>query len=140
MADATVSGFKRDEDFNLVVVGPGGSDEAAQTAAATDGSASFVKFASISAASSGANTLVAAVTGKKIRVLGYVLVAANAVNANFESGTTDISGVMSLPAFGGVSYAGGREAPAFETASGAALGLTLGSAVQVSGHISYIEI
>ena len=38
------------------------------------------KFAPISASSSGANAVVAAVTGKKVRVLSYLLVAAGAVN------------------------------------------------------------
>lgn len=96
-----------------------------------------VNFASVSTASSGANTLVAAVPGKSIRVLGYALVATGAVAVNFENGTTDISGVMSLAANGGVSYAGGVQCPAFETSIGAALGLTLGGAVQVSGHLCY---
>lgn len=96
-----------------------------------------VNFVVISAASSGANSLVAAVPGKSIRVLGYALVAAGAVTVNFENGTTDISGVMSLAANGGVSYPGGVQCPAFETSPGTALGLTLGGAVQVSGHICY---
>ena len=122
-----------DADQRLVVV-----TESATTVA--DGGNAPIKFAKISAASSGANTLVAAVASKKIRVLGYVLVAAGAVNVNFEDGTTDISGVMNLPANGGVSFAGGRVAPAFETTANTLLGLTLSAAVQVSGHLAYIEV
>lgn len=94
----------------------------------------------ISAASSGANTLVAAVIGRSIRVLGFVIVAAGAVTANFESGTTDLSGAMSLitgvpisaPLTGSLDIL-----PWMQTASGEALGLTLGGAVQVSGFLVY---
>ena len=42
--------------------------------------------AAISGATSGNNTLVAAVTGKKIKVLGLVLCAASAVDVRLESG------------------------------------------------------
>jgi hypothetical protein len=97
-----------------------------------------IKFASISLAASG--EVVAAVTGKKIRVLGYVLAAAGAVSVNWENGTTDISGVTSLITGTPVSYAGGWDAPAVETSAGAALNLTLSGAVQVSGHVTYIEV
>ena len=43
-----------------------------------------IKYAVIDNASSGDNTLVAAVTGKKIVILGCVMVAAGAVNVRFE--------------------------------------------------------
>lgn len=99
-----------------------------------------VNFAVISTASAGANTLVAAVTGKRIRVISYALVAAGAVSVNFENGTTDITGVLPLAANSGLSFPGTESGPAFETSPGALLGLTLSGAVQVSGHLTYILV
>lgn len=102
------------------------------------------KFAAIAAASSGDNTIVAAVTGKRIKVISYVVVAAGAVTAKWKSGAgTDLSGAMSLAANGGVSMAppgaptGRRAGHLLQTASGAALVLNLGGAVSVAGHVSY---
>lgn len=105
----------------------------------TDGTSVLtVKFASISTASSGYTSLVAAVPGKKIRVLSYVLVAAGAVTAQFASASSARTGAMPLAANGGVS----AQSPTglFETAVNEALRLNLGGAVQVSGHLSYVEV
>lgn len=100
------------------------------------------KFAKIDVASSGNNTLVAAVTSKKIRVIRYTLKAAGAVNVKFQSGAggTDLSGAMPLAGAGdGVT---GAEALLghLETASGALLNLNLSAGVQVSGHLTYVEV
>jgi hypothetical protein len=99
------------------------------------------KYAVISAGSSGDNTVVAAVTGKKIRVLAYALVAAGAVTVRFESGAsgTALTGVMSLAANGGLAV-GLNELGHFETAAGVLLNMELGGVVQVSGALSYIEV
>lgn len=99
-----------------------------------------VKYAVIDHATSGDNTLVAAVTGKKIRVLSYVLVASGAVTVRFESGAsgTALTGQMSLAANGGIS-APFNENGYFETAAGVLLNLELGGAVSVDGHLSYVE-
>jgi hypothetical protein len=51
------------------------------------------KFAAIAASSSGANEVVAAVTGKKIRVLSYVEMANGAVNTKWQSASTDKTGL-----------------------------------------------
>jgi len=80
------------------------------------------------------NTIVAAVTSKKIVVKSIVLVCSAANTVNWEDGTTDISGVMSFAANGGYSMSGGN---LLETTAGTLLALTSGSAQQVSGHISY---
>lgn len=100
-----------------------------------------VKYAVIDHASSGDNTLVAAVTGKKIRVLAYTLIASGAVTVRFESGAsgTALSGQMSLASNGGVS-AGYLPDGHFETAAGALLNLELGGAVSVDGHLTYVEV
>jgi hypothetical protein len=96
----------------------------------------------ISAAYSGDNTLVAAVSGKKIKVLGLVLVAAGAVTVALESGAsgTALTGDMSLTANGDLKVVFPMSEPGYhwvETAAGALLNLELGGAVQVSGCIVY---
>ena len=99
-----------------------------------------VKFAVIDDAVSGDNTLVAAVTGKKIRVLNYTLVTSAAVNVRFESGAggTALTGVMEFDANSGASVDCGHTG-CFQTAAGALLNLELSGAVSVDGHLTYIE-
>lgn len=99
------------------------------------------KYAAISESSSGDNTVVAAVSGKRIRVLSYVLIATGAVAVKFVSDAsgTDITGAMDLGANGGVS-APHSPSGHYQTGVGEALILNLGAAVQVSGHLTYIEI
>jgi hypothetical protein len=100
-------------------------------------------YAVISTATSGDNTIVAAATnGRKIRVQEYLLVPSSAVTVTWKSGSTAISGAMDLaakaPLEAGVS---GQTSTGLDgvlqTAGGEALVLTLGGAVQVSGHIKY---
>ena len=101
---------------------------------------SFVLRTAISAASSGANELVAAVAGKKIKVVSCLLVAAGAVTATFRSGATpNLSGAVSLAADGD-SFVLPAAPPGyhwFETAEGAALNLVLNGAVAVAGCLVY---
>ena len=101
-----------------------------------------VKYAVIDAASSGDNTLVSAVTGKKIRVLSAFLVASNTVTVRFESGAsgTALTGQMVL-----TSPSDGFTLPFnpcgwFETATAALLNLELSGAVSVDGCLTYIEV
>lgn len=95
----------------------------------------------IAASGSGSNTLVAAVTGKKIRVLAAVLVAAGAVTAKFQSGAagTDLTGAMSL-AVNGSLVLPFNPSGWFETAASTLLSLLLGGAVSVAGVITYVEV
>lgn len=91
----------------------------------------------VSAASSGNNTLVAAVSGRIIRVQAAVLVAAAAVVARFESDAdgSPLTGQMSLtttPLILPPNYDGW-----FETVEGELLNLELGTGVQVSGVLVY---
>jgi len=97
--------------------------------------------AAIRCNTSGNNTIVAATSGKKIKVLGVFLVAAGSVDVRFESGAsgTALTGQMSLAADGDgfvlpVAPAGYHW---FETASGALLNLELSGAVYVDGCIVY---
>lgn len=99
-----------------------------------------VKHAPITSAASGSNLLVAAVAGKRIRVLDYTIVAAGAVTAKFQSAANDLTGALPLPANGGASVAGAPAVPLFETNVGEALNLNLGGAVAVAGHLTYQEI
>jgi hypothetical protein len=102
-----------------------------------------VKRAAVSTAALGDNTLVAAVTGKRIKVLALVLCAAAAVDVRLESGAggTALTGVMSLTA-GDLRLVWPLAVPGYhwvETAAGALLNMELGGAVQVSGCIVYYE-
>jgi len=82
-----------------------------------------MKYAAISASSSGSNTVVAAVTGKRIRVLSYVMVAAGDVTATWQSASNNLSGGMALAANGGAAPSAGQATPGgligqFETKPG----------------------
>lgn len=104
-----------------------------------------VKYAVINASASGDNTVIAAVPGKILRLLGYSASAAGAVTATWKSGSTAISGPMTLSTgsiefgvFGGGTYM--AEYGIMQTAIGQALILNLGGAVQVGGHLVYREV
>jgi len=96
-------------------------------------------FEVIDAASSGDNTLVAAISGQKIRVLSYTLLCDAATLVRFESGAsgTALTGRMSFGAMGGVSVPFSPVGH-FETAVGDLLNLELDIASPVTGHITYM--
>lgn len=99
------------------------------------------KFAVIDAATSGDNTLVASVAGKKIRVLALFLVAAGTVTTRFESGAggTALTGQMNLVANSGFSLPF-NPVGWFETAATTLLNLELSAAVSVDGCLTYVEV
>jgi hypothetical protein len=99
------------------------------------------KYAIIDAATSGDNTLVAAVTAKKVRVLAAFLVAAGTVNVRFESGAggTALTGQMNLVANTGFALPY-NPAGWFETASNTLLNCELSAAISVDGCLTYIEV
>lgn len=98
-----------------------------------------VKFAVVNASSSGDNTIVSAVGGKKIRVLSLVLVASAATTVEWQSATAgSLSGGMQLAANGGYSMS--SDYGLFETTAGEALQLNLSAANSIDGHISYCEV
>ena len=99
------------------------------------------KYAVVNIAGSGDNTVISAVTGKKIRVLHYSLVCGAAVNVRFESGAggTALTGVMEFAANSGISVPFSPVGH-FETTSGALLNIELSGAVNVDGHITYVEV
>lgn len=114
-----------------------------ETSTVYDGTTALTpKFAPIAASSSGNNTLVAAVTGKKIRVLAYNLMGNGAVNAKFQSGAggTDLTGLKYIAAAGSGICAPFNPVGWFETASNTLLNLNLSGAVAVGGELVYVEV
>jgi hypothetical protein len=101
-----------------------------------------VKRAVIDAATSGDNTLVAAVTGKKIRVLAaFLIMTGTAVTIRFESATggTALTGQMQ-PTQGGGFVLPYNPLGWFETLSGELLNLELSGAQSVDGVLNYVEV
>jgi hypothetical protein len=100
---------------------------------------SDVNFATINATGSGNTQIVPAVTGKRIRVIAFCIVAGGAVNVKFKSGdTTDITGTMNLVSGGGIAHA--YDGGLFETAVGQPLNINLSAAQQVGGYVVYREV
>ena len=99
------------------------------------------KFAVIDHATSGDNTIVAATSGYKIRVLSVTLVATGTVNVRFESGAsgTALTGVINLVANTGFSAAASPWGH-FETAGGQLLNLELSGATSVDGWLTYVLV
>ena len=98
-------------------------------------------FALISAAGSGANTVLAAVADRRSRVVGIHMVSAGAVTAVFNSaaGGTPLTGVMSM--ITGVPFTAYNPNGLFENdVVNELLDLELGGAVQVSGWLKYFLI
>ena len=97
------------------------------------------QYAVIDDALSPDNTLVAAVSGKKIRVLGFFLVAAGAVTARFESDTggTALTGQMTLGAGDPFVSTGFCPLGWFETLAGELLNLELSATNSVDGALTY---
>lgn len=99
------------------------------------------KTAAIAASSSGANEIVAAVSGQSIEVWGYVLSASAAVNMKWQSATTDKTGLLYHTAVSITTIvAPVGTAPWFSTAVGAALNLNLSGATATGGHVIYREV
>lgn len=98
------------------------------------------KYAVISTSTSGA-TIVAAKPGKSIRVVAYTFLCSGAVTVQFKSTgntTSSLTGAMSYAANGGATPPF-NPLGHFETEKGAALTVTLGGAVAIEGHLTYVE-
>jgi hypothetical protein len=100
-----------------------------------------VKYVIIDAASSGDNTLLAAVASRKIRVLSAFIVSAGSVNVRFESGAagTALTGQMNLVANTGFVLPYNPHGW-FETAVNTLLNLELSGAISVDGSLTYVEV
>ncbi len=98
-----------------------------------------VLFASFSDSTGDRNLVVAAVTGKKIRVVSWTMNAAGGENdITWETAAVAISGALEIAnnATHTASYQGGL----FETVAGEALNLSMSTATLVAGHVTYILI
>lgn len=98
------------------------------------------KFATIVASSSGNTAVVAAVTSKKIRVLGFCFTVNGAVNVKWQSATTDKTGLFYGDAAGKGKVLPFSPVGWFETASGEALNINLSGNVAVGGELMYVEV
>lgn len=98
-----------------------------------------MKFARINCAS-GDTTVVAAVTGRKIRVVGITFSCAAAVGVSFKSNSTVLLGPMPFDTNGGMDSYRGTGGLFCETAVGEALVMTLSGTVAVQGGLMYQEV
>lgn len=110
-------------------------------AISSNGTALTPKFAAIAASSSGNNTLVAAVTSKKVRVLALNLISNGTVNVKVQSGAsgTDLTGLWYLVANAGLVLPF-NPVGWFETGSNTLLNLNLSAAIAVGGSLVYVEV
>jgi hypothetical protein len=98
-----------------------------------------IKYTKIEQASAGTNTIISAVSGKKLRILAYAISLSAAGTVKFlNTGGADLTGIMPVgttPA----TCAGSVWGPLFETTVGVGLDITsvTGSA---HGHLTYSEI
>jgi len=89
-------------------------------------------------ATNGDNTLVAAVAGKRIRVLSFLMIASGTVTVRFESGAggSPLTGQMPLVVNSGMAPTY-NPAGWFITNAGEALNMELSAAVSVDGVLNY---
>lgn len=102
----------------------------------------MIGYAVINVSTLGANTIVTAIAGASIEVIQYTLVAPTNNIVTWKSASTALSGPMEFSTGERVTSVAGASSYQtinflFSTAVGEALVLTLGSAAQVSGHLTY---
>jgi hypothetical protein len=122
----------------IPAIGPQTAAASLSVTPATTIPAARATAAVVSAASAGDNALVAADGTKVVRCYRLVLVFGGATTAIIKQGSTALTGTMTFQQ-GGSLVLDFDEEPWFVGAAGAALNLTLGSAVQVSGTIWYTQ-
>ena len=101
-----------------------------------------IKYAVVDEASSGDNTLVAAVAGKQILLISCIIIATGDVNIRFEDGAssgTFLSGQMALTANSGFT-APFNEGGWLIASVNTLLNLELSGATSVDGMLTYIEV
>lgn len=97
-----------------------------------------IKFTTVNQTGPGTSTIVGAVAGRKIRVVGFSLCLTVSGTVKFlNTGGPDLTGVMNWGTAVASYYA--PKAPAFETAASSGLDImtTLGAA---KGHLTYVEV
>ncbi len=99
------------------------------------------KYAVINGDNTTAVEIVAAVAGKKIRVLSYVLSVSAATTMLWQSASTAKSGAIHFVGTALVPYSSGyNPAGHLETAVAEALNLKSSANVSFDGHVCYIEV
>lgn len=99
------------------------------------------KYKIVSASASGANIVVPAVGGKKIRVLAWDVKVHGAVNFKWQSHTAgDITGLYENSAQGDGMGRSFCPVGYFETTAGESLDLNLSAAVATGGVLTYVEV
>src|SRR5712691_9582119 len=89
-----------------------------------------IKSVAISVSASGDNTIVPAVSGKRIKVVAYTLQAVGTVNAKWRDGSSaDLTGQFNFQAREGISPAASPPGWLFGTSAGNALVLNLSGAI-----------
>lgn len=99
-----------------------------------------LRYALVNATTEGGeNTVIAAVEGRSIVVLGYALsfIKPGAYTLKDSSASR---AKLQVPENGGATYSGGAKAPAFECAQGKALVLETIASSKGFGHITYVLI
>ena len=102
-----------------------------------------IKYAAVAATADGDNLVVTGVSGKKLRVLGYVLTTTGAGLIKLQDGTATPNILANIRAGvdgGGASYAGGIDAPVGQTAVNVGIEVNCPAGVDVYGHLCYIEV
>ena len=104
-----------------------------------------MKFAVVNCTAAGDTTIITGTVGKKIRVYFYNILSSAAVAVTFKSGSTAITGPMTMSIGSAISMGGGDSVPAgllsvFETQPGESLVLNLSGIATVGGHITYHEL
>jgi len=99
---------------------------------------STVLYAPINATSFGDTQIVPAVSGKRIRVIAYAVIANITVSIKFRSGTTDITGSMRVVEGGGIAHA--YDGGLFQTAVNQPLNINLSNNATVGGYVVYREV
>lgn len=117
------------------------ASDTAQIANGASGTYLTPATAKVSIAAATTTTVVAAVAGKKIRILALYLVAGGAVNINWQSHTTTSNGdaALDIAANSGIVL-NFNPVGWFDTTSGEALDIVTSAASQLSGRIVYVAV
>ncbi len=99
-----------------------------------------LKHAVINCSTSGDNTIVAAVSGKLIRVLAVLVMSDGTVDTRFESGASGTALTGQMPLLVNQGYALSNPWGLFQTASNTLLNLELSAAINVHGVVCYLEV
>ena len=99
-----------------------------------------VKYAYLDKTTAAIETVVAGVTGKKIRLLSVTAIATTATTIMLSSNATAKSPTFPVGATGGFTARGVGHYGLMETVAGEALRVTLGGAVATGIWVTYLEV